>query len=163
MPRRLLRDGLIVVDDWHYAAPELEPTAWDDASIVPYERWLSARQAQLAPGLRLGVLLEPDQPVEPLAADCERLKLVALRFPSFSEGRGYSQARLLRERWKFRGELRAVGHVRRDLLFFMARCGCNAFELPDAEFEAAATALHAFTAGYQATNDLGLPSALRHR
>jgi uncharacterized protein (DUF934 family) len=92
-----------------------------------------------------------------------RLALIALHFPGVSEGRGYSQARLLRERWKFAGELRAVGAVRLDLLFFMARCGCNAFELPDAELESAAAALKTFSAEYQTANDAGLVSALRHR
>ena len=89
--------------------------------------------------------------------------LIAADFPSPGEGRGYSQARLLRERWKFTGELRATGHVRRDQLFFMARCGFDSFELPDAELPGAEAALHTFTAAYQPANDAGLTERLKHR
>jgi uncharacterized protein (DUF934 family) len=162
MPRRLLRDRRIVVDEWRYPEDDGAPDP-GAASIVPYERWFAERESRLARGDRGGVLLEPGQAVERLAEDLPRLELIAIRFPSFSEGRGYSQARLLRERWKFAGELRAVGHVRRDLIFFMARCGFNAFEVPDTELDSIADALQTFSAEYQTANDAGLVSALRHR
>ena len=68
---------------------------------------------------------------------------------------------MLRERYGFRGEVRATGYVRRDLLFFMARCGFNAFELPEAEFAAAAAAFATFSAAYQDSTDTGI--RLRHR
>jgi uncharacterized protein (DUF934 family) len=68
---------------------------------------------------------------------------------------------LLRERWNFKGELRATGHVRRDQLFFMARCGFNSFELPETELEDAAAAFSTFSAAYQPSNDLGLAFRLR--
>jgi uncharacterized protein (DUF934 family) len=161
MPRRLLRDGCIVVDEWHH--PEDETERLDAPAIVPYDRWFAEREALLASGRRHGVLLEPGQAVERLSGDLPQLALIAIRFPNFSEGRGYSQARLLRERWKFAGELRALGFVRRDLLFFMARCGFNAFELPDADLESAVAALQTFSAEYQTANDAGLIAALRHR
>jgi len=161
MPRRLLRDGRIIVDDWHH--PEDGAALSDARVIVPYDRWLAERESALAAQGPRGVLLEPAQSVEALVPDLPRLALIALHFPSVSEGRGYSQARLLRERWKFAGELRAVGAVRKDLLFFMARCGCNAFELPEAGLESAVAALQTFSAEYQTANDAGLASALRHR
>jgi uncharacterized protein (DUF934 family) len=68
---------------------------------------------------------------------------------------------LLRERWNFKGELRATGYVRRDQLFFMARCGFNSFELPEADLEDAHTAFSTFSAAYQPSNDLGLAVKLR--
>ena len=68
-------------------------------------------------------------------------RLIAAEFSGPSEGRGYTQARLLREHWNFKGELRATGYVRRDQLFFMARCGFNSFELPDADIEDAHTGI----------------------
>jgi uncharacterized protein (DUF934 family) len=89
--------------------------------------------------------------------------LIAADFSGPGEGRGYSQARVLRERWKFGGELRATGYVRRDQLFFMARCGFNSFELPDAEIEAAHAALAIFSWAYQPSNDAGLPLKLQRR
>ena len=88
------------------------------------------RDAWLARGARLGVVLMPADRVERIAADLPLLSLIACSFPGPSEGRGYSQARSLRERWKFTGELRATGYVRRDQLFFLARSGFNSFELP---------------------------------
>ena len=161
MPRRLLRDGLIVDDDWSYLAEaEGNPSA---ALILTLADWQTDREAWLARGGRLGVVLSPAHTVELLAADLSRFALIAADFSGPSEGRGYSQARLLREQWKFGGELRAIGYVRRDQLFFMARCGFNSFELPDSDIEDAHTALRTFSRAYQPSNDLGLPLKLRRR
>jgi uncharacterized protein (DUF934 family) len=98
-----------------------------------------------------------------LVPDMARFALIGAEFSGPSEGRGYSQARLLREHWKFGGEMRATGYVRRDQLFFMARCGFNSFELPDADIEDAHTAFSTFSRAYQPSNDAGLPLKLRHR
>jgi uncharacterized protein (DUF934 family) len=183
MPRRLLRDGHIVDDDWRYVDEIGDTSAAADSNagasardvtfgtataaafglIIPLDRWTTDKDAWLRVGGRLGVLLGPASRVESLVEDLPALSLIAAEFPSPSEGRGYSQARLLRERWNFSGELRAIGHVRQDQVFFMARCGFNAFELPEAEFEAAQRALHTFTAAYQPANDAGLDRELRHR
>jgi uncharacterized protein (DUF934 family) len=161
MPRRLLRDGQIVVDEWRHPGDDAESR--DAPVILPFDRWLAARESTRAAGNRSGVLIEPAQAIEPLGGALPGLALIAINFPGVSEGRGYSQARLLRERWKFAGELRAVGFVRRDLVFFMARCGFNSFELPEAELEAAREALKTFSADYQTANDAGLVAPLRHR
>ena len=161
MPRRLLRDGQIVVDEWRH--PGEDAGSHDAPVILPFDRWLAERENPPAAGNRSGVLLEPAQSIEPLTGALSGLALIAVNFPGVSEGRGYSQARLLRERWKFAGELRAVGFVRRDLVFFMARCGFNSFELPEAELEAAREALKTFSADYQTANDAGLVAPLRHR
>ena len=161
MPRRLLRDGLIVEDDWRTL--DGEPGAVEGALIVPFARWIQERDVWLARGGRLGVALAPADDVAALAPDLPRLTLVAVAFPAAGEGRGYSQGRLLRERWKFTGELRATGHVLRDHLFFLARCGFNSFELADADLEAAHAALATFSAAYQPSNDEGLAVGLRHR
>jgi len=161
MPRRLLRDGLIVDDDWSYAG-EIEGDS-AAALILPFAQWQAEREAWVARGGRLGVVLQPADRLELLARDISRLSLVAAGFSGPSEGRGYSQARALREQWKFTGELRATGYVRRDQLFFMARCGFNSFELPAAEIDAAQIALSTFSWAYQPANDAGLPLKLQHR
>jgi uncharacterized protein (DUF934 family) len=173
MPRRLLRDGRVVVDDWSYlaeapgepstAAAHAGAPAAAHALILSFAEWQDARPAWIARGGRLGVVLLPDHPVESLAPDLPYLALVGAEFSGPSEGRGYSQARLLRERWKFGGELRATGYVHRDQLFFMARCGFNSFELPDTEIETAASALSTFSMAYQPSNDAGLPHKLPER
>jgi uncharacterized protein (DUF934 family) len=154
MPRRLLRDRQIVLDEWRYVVE-----AASDASaplIVTFEQWQRKPETWAQRGSPLGVVLSPAHKVEQLAPDLKRFALVAAEFPGLSEGRGYTQARLLRERWDFKGELRATGHVRRDQLFFMARCGFNSFELPDTDIDDAYTAFTTFSAAYQPSNDLGL-------
>jgi uncharacterized protein (DUF934 family) len=159
MPRRLLRDRQIVADDWLYVAEAAtDPTA---PLIVTFDQWRMESDTWIARGSPLGVVLSAAHKVEQLAPHLSRLALIAAEFSGPSEGRGYTQARLLRERWNFKGELRATGHVRRDQLFFMARCGFNSFELPEADLEDAHTAFSTFSAAYQPSNDLGLAVKLR--
>ena len=114
MPRRLLRDGRVVDDDWLY----LTEAAGNAAAplILTLSQWQNERDVWIARGGRLGVVLSPAHKVELLVPDLARLDLVGAEFTGPSEGRGYSQARLLREHWKFGGELRATGFVRRDQL-----------------------------------------------
>jgi uncharacterized protein (DUF934 family) len=134
-----------VPDVWRYLGEE-GPDA--GALIVPFGELQSWRSY---PGC-LGVRLAPGDQVENLADDLQRLSLVAVEFPSAGEGRGYSQGRLLRSaRFGFRGELRAVGAgVKQDLLFIMARCGFDAFELaPGQKVEEAARAFDRYGISYQ--------------
>jgi uncharacterized protein (DUF934 family) len=154
MPRRLLRDRQIVEDDWLYAAE----AAGDSSAplIITFDQWRQEQSAWIARGGRLGVLLLPIHKVEQLAPDLRHFALVAAEFSGPADGRGYSQARQLRERWNFKGELRATGYVRRDQLFFLARCGFNSFELSPADLPDAASAFSTFTTAYQPSNDLGL-------
>jgi uncharacterized protein (DUF934 family) len=161
MPRRLLRDGRIVVDQWRYLAE----TSIDGGAplIVPFDRWIQTRDLWISRAGPLGVLLAPASEVERLAPDLSRLALIAAEFSGPGEGRGYSQGRLLRERLNFGGELRASGYVRQDQLFFMARCGFNSFELNESDFESAAVALSTFSAAYQPSNDAGLAYKLASR
>jgi uncharacterized protein (DUF934 family) len=161
MPRRLLRDGEVVADDWLYAGEAGD--AGDAGLILSLEEWLSDRERWDSSGRRLGVILAPVHKVEQLAPDLARFALVGAQFPGPSDGRGYTQGRLLRERWKFAGELRATGYVRRDQLFFLARCGFNSFELPEGEIDTGRDALATFSAAYQPANDAGLAVRLRHR
>jgi uncharacterized protein (DUF934 family) len=164
MPRRLLRDRQIVVDDWRYAAEasELAP-AGDDAGavILNFDQWRAERDHWIVRGGRLGVVLLPAHSVESLAADLPRLSLVAAHFLGPSEGRGYTQARLLRERYGFTGELRATGYVRTDQLFFMARCGFNSFEMAEGDLAAGLQSFASFSSAYQVSNDAGLALKLQ--
>jgi uncharacterized protein (DUF934 family) len=158
MPRRLLRDRRIVEDEWLYAD---EATGDQSAAlIVSFEQWQNEPATWIARASRLGIVLSAAHKVEQLAPDLGRFALIAADFSGPSEGRGYSQARLLRERWNFKGELRATGYVRRDQLFFLARCGFNSFELPDSDIEDAHTAFCTFSAAYQPSNDFGLAKPL---
>jgi uncharacterized protein (DUF934 family) len=161
MPRQLLRNGRVTDDDWSYVA-EAEGNA-AAALILSLAEWREQRDAWVARGGRLGVVLQPADHVEQITADLPLFSLIACSFSGPSEGRGYSQARVLREQWNFSGELRATGYVRRDQLFFLARCGFNSFELAEADLAHAATALSTFSAAYQPSNDAGLPLKLQRR
>jgi uncharacterized protein (DUF934 family) len=100
----------------------------------------------------IGVWLAPADDPAPLAADLAHLPVIAIDFPQFTDGRGYSQARLLRERYRYAGELRAIGDVGRDQLYYLAQCGFDGFLLPDGrDAEAALASFNDFSDGYQAT------------
>jgi uncharacterized protein (DUF934 family) len=160
MPRRLLRDGAIVVDEWRKTG---EGATDDSPLLLALSEFRAERERWLTHAGPLGVILEPADDEQQLVPHLSRLALVAAQFTTVSEGRGYTQGRILRERWGFAGELRARGAVRRDQVFLLARCGFNSFELPEGEFEGAAAALRTFSAAYQSSNDRGLGFALRHR
>lgn len=175
MTRQLLRNGRVVADDWMYAAESPAPggpAPSSPAAILPapapavilgFDAWLADKEAWLAHRGRLGVVLQPAHKVEQLVADLPRFALICAVFPGPAEGRGYTQARLLRERYSFKGELRATGFVRRDQLFFLARCGFDSFELPPGDLPEAAAALATFSAEYQPANDAGLTRKLKRR
>ncbi len=111
----------------------------------------------------IGVLWPNDRNVAELAPYLDRLALVALVFPNFKDGRAYSQARLLRERHGFRGELRATGQVLRDQFLFLFRAGFDAFEVTKpADAGAFAEAVARYSVFYQPATDEQLP-ALRRR
>jgi uncharacterized protein (DUF934 family) len=164
--RYILRRRELVADDWRHLAEvgadgtaraldRATATAYHSAAggglIVPLAQLRSDAQRWRSSSGRLGVRLTPADAVEELADLLPRLELVAVEFPNSGDGRGYSQARLLRERLGFRGELRAVGAgVRQDQVFLLARCGFDTFELaPEEDVEAVRRALARYDAAYQ--------------
>jgi len=118
--------------------------------VVPQARFLADPQRWRAQA-PLGVRAAPADAVEALAPHLAQLSLVAIEFPGPGDGRGYSYARLLRQRYGFKGEVRAVGPgVKQDLLFLMARCGFDSFELaPGQDTAEALNALTRYTLAYQ--------------
>ncbi len=126
----LIKDDQLIDDPWT-TAPDEGPLPVEERIIVSLERWQAARTELLARNGRLGIHLKSDQPPALIADDLASFDLVALEFPAFKDGRAYSYARLLRERYGFTGELRAVGQVLRDQLLFMHRCGFDSFEVAD--------------------------------
>ena len=99
--------------------------------IISLQRFQAEGQRLLAEGRNVGVRIEPNEHVEELEADLPRLAVVALAFPKFLQGQAYSSARILREKFKYDGEVRAVGDVLREQALFMVRCGVDAFEVAD--------------------------------
>jgi uncharacterized protein (DUF934 family) len=162
----LFRESGIVEDPWKKLLDD-EALAADGLVLVSFARWREARAALLARRGPVGVALANNDPVETLAPDASRLDLVALHFPKFSDGRAYSQARLLRGRLGYGGELRATGNVLQDQLPFMLRCGFDAFESEQKGFgEALARARNLFSVVYQPAEDGRMPASLlrlKHR
>lgn len=119
--------------------------------LVALSRLLAGDVGQGGEGRRVGVVLQPEDDVRALAPWLGKLALVCVTFPSFREGRPFTQARLLREELSWRGPIRALGSVTRDRLFFMHRCGITEFALsPDVDVEGALAGLRDFTVTYQA-------------
>jgi uncharacterized protein (DUF934 family) len=133
----LIRQGRIVPDPWIAVADGDALPDDGRPAIVPLSRFQAERAALMRRAGALGIRLAPDQPPALIADDLRRFDLVALDFPKFTDGRAYSQARLLRSRWNFAGEIRATGQVLRDQLAFMRRCGFDAFEIADKDAPAA--------------------------
>jgi uncharacterized protein (DUF934 family) len=161
---RLLRRHELVADDWVTLvdAAGATPPGDSDPLIVPFAKFRDNRQQWLARGGRLGVLLAPADKVEEIAADLPNLELVALQFTGPGEGRGYTAAKLLRQRYHFTGEIRAVGHVKQDQLYLMARCGIDSFELaPTEKMEEARATLERFKVAYTPGDPIATP--LRQR
>jgi uncharacterized protein (DUF934 family) len=151
--RQLIKQRSVINDTWKYV--DEEPAAL--AVIVPLARFQEERAQWLASTAILGVRLGPADDVATLKDDLARISLIALEFGGIGEGRGYSQAQLLRKRYSFTGEIRAVGKIQRDQLFYMARCGFDAFEFPEgADLNVALTAFDDYSVAYQSSTDRGL-------
>ena len=136
------------------------PMKFIDASAAPFE---TLEQWRLAPRDGAFVSVPNDFDVESLEAELPRLAGIALQFPKWVDGRAYSQARLLRERYNYRGELRATGQVLRDQFVFMLRAGFDSFEVKkEADAEAFAATVKRYSVFYQATGD-GRITALHRR
>jgi uncharacterized protein (DUF934 family) len=119
------------------------------ATLIKGRRVVS--ESPLSPKEKV-IRLEPADDPAAVAGELGRAARVEVHFPKFGDGRGYSIARLLRERFGYRGELRAVGHITRDLLFFMESCGFDAFELREGEdAREALAAFEDFSESYQAS------------
>jgi uncharacterized protein (DUF934 family) len=154
---QLIKNGRVASDSWrHLDAGAALPAAGD--VVVPLVVWLAEREPLLARGTGVGVMLLPNDEPAAIAPDLDRLGLVSVHFPTFTDGRGYSTARLLRERYGYRGELRAVGDVLRDQLFYLSRVGFDAFALrQDQDAETALASLADFSEGYQASAERPQP------
>jgi len=99
--------------------------------IISLQRFQSEGRRLIAEGRKVGVRVEPNEAVEELEADLPQIAVVAIAFPKFLQGQGYSTARILREKFKYQGEVRAVGDVLREQARFMVRCGVDTFEVAD--------------------------------
>ena len=126
----------------------------EGAVVVSLKRWQAERDALMARNSPIGVRLTSDQSPEALGADVHHFAVIELEFPKFRDGRGYSWARLLRQRLGYKGEIRAIGDVLRDQWLFMSRVGVDAFEVrPGTRLEDFRAAMSEQTVFYQSAAD----------
>src|SRR5215471_8406225 len=152
MPR-LIKDGAIVEDRWTLLreAAALGDVPLGVPVIISLALWRAERSALLARE-EVGVWLKPDDDPDLLADDVGALPLIAIDFPKFTDGRGFSIAQSLRRKQGFAGELRAIGDVLRDQLHYLRSCGFDAFALrADRSLEDALKAFADFSDGYQSS------------
>lgn len=158
----IIKDRTVVTDPWLRLELDAdggvpsEPGAGD--IIVPLAMWREQRpRLRLRPS-RIGVWLESGEDPAAIAEDLKLLGVVAVNFPSFGDGRGYSTGRLLRERYGWKGELRAIGDIFRDQLLYLASCGFDSFVLRKGEDPHEALAgFGVFSESYQASVERPLP------
>jgi uncharacterized protein (DUF934 family) len=158
---RIIRDRRVVEDDWIVIPADADALPASGKLIIPLERWLAQRDTLTARTLDaepLAVWLDSHEDPAALIDDLQRLALIAVNFPRFADGRGYSTAFLLRQRYGFKGELRAIGDVLRDQLFYLQRVGFNAFAVRTGkDIEDALKALDDLSETYQASSDQPVP------
>ena len=150
---QLIKLGTAAVDSWttlelpEGETPENVALPAGDV-IFPLAVWLARKAEIISCHKRIGILLQPDERVEDIAADLDYFIVIAVAFPKFVDGRGYSTASLLRQRYKYQGELRAVGDVLHDQLFYMQRVGFDSYALKDGK-----SAVYAIEAGFSPFSD----------
>jgi uncharacterized protein (DUF934 family) len=154
--RAVVEDAFVVVraaEDGALPAVDALPAG---KVIVPFALWKEHKSALIASRSKdeLGVWLAPDDEPADVVTDFDKLSVIAVDFPVFRDGRGFSIGRLLRERYNWTGELRAIGDVLRDQVFFHYRCGFDAYAVrADKDINDALNAFNEFTELYQGAND----------
>lgn len=161
---RVIKNGKVLEDGWQrIAEPEPGQPLPEGDLIVPLDYWRNNGELLSRHKGRVAVCLNGDDSLDDLSASLDQFELVALEFPGFTDGRSYSHARLLRDRLGYRGELRAVGEVLRDQLFFMQRCGIDSYQVrEDKDAEDALKGLSDFSVKYQTAAD-GAPPVYKLR
>ena len=162
MAQLVIRNKRVENDVWQVLGlPPLENLSQplpEGPLIVPLAVWKERAAELLQRRGPLGVWLKPDDDPAEIAADLGKFSVIAVHFPKFTDGRGYSTASLLRTRYGYRGELRAFGDVGRDQLFYLSRVGFDAFRLAEHRDPVSALAsLTDFTVRYQGSVDDPLP------
>lgn len=156
---RVIKDNQILEDSWTRVDTVTADQPIPDGDVIlPFKYWQQNQDKLANHRGKLAVCLNGEDKIEDIATHIGKFNLIALDFPAFKDGRCYSHARLLRDRYGFKGDLRAVGDVLRDQLFYMKRCGFNSFFIrKDKDIEDALKAFNDFTVKYQTAADGALP------
>jgi len=160
---KLIKNGQIIDDTWQVlklaeGESAESVTLPSQAALLPLTVWQARKTEILARTIEVGIWLESGEEPETIAGDLSHFAVIGVNFPKFADGRSFSTARLLRERFGYQGEIRALGDVLQDQLFFMKRCGIDAYVVrEDKNIEAALAGLAVFSESYQAAVDQPQP------
>jgi uncharacterized protein (DUF934 family) len=145
---QIIKDKRIIDDTWNYVADDAELKAGNIS--VSLARWKQDKQQLLTHDGKLGVRIGPADAVDDITPDLKNIQLIELDFPDFADGRLFSHAWLLRDRYDYPGEIRATGHYMTDQVFYLSRVGVNAFSPEKAEdLPVVLSHLNDFTVKYQ--------------
>lgn len=157
---QIIKNAQVVNDNWQLLTIEttLDEVSAQDNVILPLSLWLENKSLLKNRQEKTGVWLNSAEEIESIAENVATIPLIALEFPSFTDGRHYSSARILRERYHYQGEIRAIGDVLKDQLFAMHRCGFNSFVIKQGkDINNALLGLTDFSETYQAAVVQPLP------
>ncbi len=152
----LIKNGAVVADQWTLlktaTGPEILNVVPGKNFIVPLKFWRDFQPEIAEYSGDFALWLDSNENVNELGDELHAFPLIALNFPAFADGRSYTNARELRERHGYKGEIRAIGDVLRDQLYLMSRCGFDAFELRhDQDVDTCLAAFNDFQTAYQST------------
>lgn len=157
---QLIKQAAVTVDTWKTLETGPDETAETIALpagdvIFPLAVWRARKNEIISCHKRIGLLLQPDERVEDVADDLDYFVVIAVNFPKFVDGRGYTTASLLRQRYHYQGELRAVGDILHDQLYYLKRVGFDAWALKDGKNPdyAVSAGFTTFSDAYQASTD----------
>lgn len=152
MPQ-LLKDGNVIDNSWQLVDADTDVLPQGDI-LVSTSQWLKQQDVLADRAGAVGVWIDSHEEIEAFADGIIDLPVISINFPKFADGRGFSLARLLRERYGYSGEIRAIGEIIRDQLFLMQRCGFNAFAFDtELDLAEASKSLQDFSDAYQVAVD----------
>ncbi|GAA4649158.1 DUF934 domain-containing protein [Kistimonas scapharcae] len=155
MPRRIIKNQRVIDDNYEIITTQaLDSTAPQANHLIPLPIWNTLIKDKQRPPIPAGLWLDSHEAPEDISGNPNQALIIAINFPVFTDGRGYSLARLLRQQYHFTGELRAIGDIHRDQLYYLSRCGFDSFVLADpAQSESAIESLKDFSVAYQYAGD----------
>lgn len=159
MPK-LSKNGELLADNWQVLAKDATSSVSElgAGNWLVHIKWYLQNQELLTGASNVSVWLDSDDEAASVADLVKRLPVIGVNFPVFTDGRGFSIGRTIRERYQFAGELRAIGNFMQDQLFYLKRCGFDAFAVTEsAPIESMAQSLRDFSDFYQAAVDQPLP------
>ncbi|WP_211828400.1 DUF934 domain-containing protein [Kistimonas asteriae] len=159
MPRKIIKNQRVIDDSFEIITTQVLDSSTAQAnSLVPLSIWNTLIDNTQRESLPAGLWLDSHEAPEEISGNPNQALIIAINFPAFTDGRGYSLARLLRQQYRFTGELRAIGDIHRDQLYYLSRCGFDSFALADpAQSESAIESLEDFSVAYQHAGDSSTP------